>query len=82
MSDETAVAGAEDYEKLGELHDTLHGLSYQAGLLRMIAPDAMEALPAVFQELQRNGLEVEGTSIRKMTLEDVFIALTGRGLRE
>ncbi len=66
----------------GELPNSLQGLSYQDGMLRMIAPDVMEALPAVIQELQRNGLEVEGTSIRKMTLEDVFIALTGRGLRE
>ena len=65
-----------------DLPDSLQCLSFQDGMLRMIAPDVMEALPAVFEELQRNGLEVEGTSIRKMTLEDVFIALTGRGLRE
>ena len=39
-------------------------------------------LAAVFGELRRNGLDVEDVSVRKKTLEDVFIALTGRRLRE
>ena len=67
---------------LGDLPDSLRSLICQDGMLRLVASDTMETLPAVFEELRRNGLEVEDVSIRKKTLEDVFIALTGRRLRE
>jgi ABC-2 type transport system ATP-binding protein len=69
-------------EMLGDLPDSLKNLICQDGMLRLVASDTMDTLPTVFSELRNNGLEVEDVSIRKKTLEDVFIALTGRGLRE
>jgi ABC-2 type transport system ATP-binding protein len=67
---------------LGDFPDSLRSLICKDGVLRLVATDTMETLPAVFSELRRCGLEVEDVSIRKKTLEDVFIALTGRRLRE
>jgi ABC-2 type transport system ATP-binding protein len=67
---------------LGDLPDSLRNLICQNGMLRLVASDTMDTLPAVFSELRRHGLDVEDVSVRKKTLEDVFIALTGRRLRE
>jgi len=67
---------------LGDLPENLRNLICQDGMLRLVASDTMETLPAIFEELRGNGLEVDDVSIRKKTLEDVFIALTGRRLRE
>jgi ABC-2 type transport system ATP-binding protein len=69
-------------DMMGSLPESLRNLICQNGMLRLVASDTMESLPTVFSELRNNGLEVEDLSIRKKTLEDVFIALTGRRLRE
>lgn len=39
-------------------------------------------LPELIQALQRNAIEVAGASVRRPTLDDVFLDLTGRSLRE
>jgi len=44
--------------------------------------DAAEILPDVLNVIKTRGLRLENLRIRKKTLEDVFIRLTGRGLRE
>jgi ABC-2 type transport system ATP-binding protein len=67
---------------MGDLPESLRNLICQNGTLRLVASDTMATLPTVFSELRNSGLEVEDLSIRKKTLEDVFIALTGRRLRE
>jgi len=69
-------------DMMGSLPESLRNLICQNGTLRFVASDTMDTLPTVFNELRNNGLEVEDLSIRKKTLEDVFIALTGRRLRE
>ncbi len=43
---------------------------------------ATELLPSLLEELRAQGLELRGLRVRQRTLEDVFIKLTGRGLRE
>jgi ABC-2 type transport system ATP-binding protein len=40
------------------------------------------ALPALLDELRRRGLELATLATRHATLEDVFVSLTGRHLRE
>ena len=40
------------------------------------------ALPALLALLQRRGLAIAGLATRHATLEDVFVHLTGRQLRE
>jgi ABC-2 type transport system ATP-binding protein len=40
------------------------------------------ALPAVLAELRTRGLDLTNLSTHHATLEDVFVTLTGRALRE
>lgn len=57
-------------------------VSRRGRTLHIGASDPLQALPAVLEILARRGLRLEGLHWRKRTLEDVFIHLTGRGLRE
>jgi len=52
------------------------------GTLRMSGLNLQEAIPRVMAALRAHGVEASGVTLRKPTLEDVFISLTGRGLRE
>jgi ABC-2 type transport system ATP-binding protein len=64
------------------LPDSLKNLAYQQGTLRLVGVDTPDVLPSLLDRLRSTGLQIEDMTIRKKTLEDVFIALTGRGLRE
>lgn len=52
------------------------------GRIVVRALDAASKLPEIFILLERMEVKVSDVSIRRNSLEDVFIALTGRGLRE
>jgi ABC-2 type transport system ATP-binding protein len=41
-----------------------------------------EALPALLAELERQGLALESLATHQATLEDVFVSMTGRALRD
>jgi ABC-2 type transport system ATP-binding protein len=64
------------------LPPTARQLSYRAGMLRLVGADMLNAMPVLLQTFRRCGVSMEHMTIRQRTLEDVFIALTGRGLRE
>jgi ABC-2 type transport system ATP-binding protein len=51
-------------------------------LLQVTSSDGANLVPEVLYTARSNGLAVERLGMRKSTLEDVFIRLTGRGLRE
>jgi ABC-2 type transport system ATP-binding protein len=69
---------AEDFEKLEDvLSATVSG-----GDVILRVKDAMSRLPMLFEFVQDHGSQVNDVSYRGTTLEDVFISLTGRGLRE
>jgi len=44
--------------------------------------DLLERLPEVLAALRKTGIEMDHIQLRTNTLEDVFLALTGRKLRE
>jgi len=73
-------------DKLNKLRPTLpgslHDLAFQAETLRLVGRDTLEVLPVLLEKLQQAQVEIQDISIRKKTLEDVFIDLTGRRLRE
>ena len=48
----------------------------------LVSEAAADLLPLILQRIKEKGLHLEDLRIRKTTLEDVFIRLTGRGLRE
>lgn len=52
------------------------------GQINIRALDAVSKLPMIMDELDHLGVRVVDLSVRQNTLEDVFIDLTGTGLRE
>ena len=78
------VAGEElDLDHLQRsLPDTVQSLTRENGTLRVVALEALELLPLLLERIRQAGAEAHDINLRKKTLEDVFIALTGRRLRE
>jgi ABC-2 type transport system ATP-binding protein len=62
----------------------LHGLDSKiaGNTLAFASTRTAELLPGLLEGIRERGLTLEGLRVRKRTLEDVFIHLTGRGLRE
>jgi ABC-2 type transport system ATP-binding protein len=50
--------------------------------VRLTVPSAVEALPRMFRALDDTGLEPTGVEVHRPTLDDVFLSLTGRALRD
>jgi ABC-2 type transport system ATP-binding protein len=57
-------------------------LRAEGDLLDVSLPDAATALPGLLDGLAREGVEVAGIEIHQPTLDDVFLSLTGRELRD
>ena len=57
-------------------------LRAQGSGLTLATGRAAELLPAVLEAVRRLGLRLDALHVRRATLEDAFIRLTGRGLRE
>ena len=53
-----------------------------AGRVRIFSSRIEQTLVALFQRAEARGVAVEGLLVQAPTLEDVFLKLTGRGLRE
>ncbi|MBI5561672.1 MAG: ABC transporter ATP-binding protein [Deltaproteobacteria bacterium] len=65
----TRLPGVRDVERSGKL-------------LRLASDSPMDALPGVLALLRRDGVKVLSLSHGAANLEEVFLTLTGRGLRE
>jgi ABC-2 type transport system ATP-binding protein len=50
--------------------------------VRFSVPSAVDALPVVFRSLDDAGLAPVGVEVHRPTLDDVFLSLTGRALRD
>ena len=50
--------------------------------MRLSVPSAVEALPRMFRALDDAGIEPAGVQVQRPTLDDVFLNLTGRALRD
>ncbi|MFH1807942.1 MAG: ABC transporter ATP-binding protein [Pseudomonadota bacterium] len=61
---------------------TASGWRRHGNELRQLGPTRASAVAEVLQIIAREDLEVTGIHTRETTLEDVFLALTGRSLRE
>jgi len=60
----------------------IHEVNEIRGRIMIRALDAASKIPKVFALLDSIGARVLDVSLRRNSLEDVFITLTGRGLRE
>lgn len=67
-----AIEGMEEIQEVNEVR----------GRIVVRALDAASKFPEIFTSLRSMGTEVSDVSLRRNSLEDVFITLTGRGLRE
>ncbi len=73
----------EQLERLREsLPPAIHHLTFEQGTLRLVGADILNLLPSLLETFRRHDIAIEEMTIRQRTLEDVFITLTGRGLRE
>ena len=52
------------------------------GEVRLVSADGGKALPSLLAGLAKAGLDVQGVSVRRPTLDDVFLTLTGHSLRD
>jgi ABC-2 type transport system ATP-binding protein len=69
---------AAEFEALPEVR----GLRRTGRSLLLSTTDARVTLPALLDLVRARGLRLESLSTRQATLEDVFVALTGRRLRD
>ncbi|MCA9590675.1 MAG: DUF4162 domain-containing protein, partial [Myxococcales bacterium] len=68
-------------EKLGALAPVVSARS-QAGRVALTVTQLHVALPEILATVAAEGLALEHLSTHRATLEDVFVELTGRQLRE
>ncbi len=69
-------------EKLGTLADDAGGIEVDGARVRGRVRQAGRAVPGLLRELDRTGVELSSIEVRRPTLDDVFLDLTGRSLRE
>jgi ABC-2 type transport system ATP-binding protein len=77
----TLAAGKLDEEAAARLPG-VHGVRHVGSGFALAADPLHVALPALVDHLRAAGLTLERLSTRHATLEDVFVALTGRHLRD
>jgi ABC-2 type transport system ATP-binding protein len=54
----------------------------EANVVRLHVPDGGRALPVLLGELTKAGIDAIGVDVNRPTLDDVFLTLTGRSLRD
>jgi len=52
------------------------------GIVEMTVKNGEEAIPLIIESLQSKGVKIKSVSLRRPTLEDVFVSLTGRRIRD
>jgi ABC-2 type transport system ATP-binding protein len=77
----TLDKGTLDLDGAGRLPG-VHGVRAVGGGYALAVEPLHVALPALVDDLRARGASLERLSTRHATLEDVFVSLTGRGLRD
>jgi ABC-2 type transport system ATP-binding protein len=85
VSGDLVVVGSTDAARTAELAGALPGatdlVTDRAGV-RFRAPDGAAVLPALLRELDAAGIAMTAVEVRRPSLDDVFLTLTGRSLRD
>jgi ABC-2 type transport system ATP-binding protein len=77
-----------DPDRLVDGQDLMRGiegatvLRADGDLLDVSLPDAAARLPSLLEGLDREGVRLAGIEVHRTTLDDVFLAVTGRELRD
>ena len=75
----------DDARRAAEIAGRLDGADApktEANVVRLHVPDGGRALPVLLAALTRDGIDAIGVDINRPTLDDVFLTLTGRSLRD
>jgi ABC-2 type transport system ATP-binding protein len=75
------AGGRLDTAALGRL-DGVRDVRAEGGSVQMQVTELHRAMPALLQELGRQQIPLTELRTHSATLEDVFVALTGRRLRD
>jgi ABC-2 type transport system ATP-binding protein len=78
----TTVEHLREIESVTELVPSIQDASSLSGQIKIHASGARNAIPDILNVLVKGGVEVTNIRIGEPTLEDVFIRLTGRALRD
>ena len=73
-----AALSAEDWRSLSGV-DSVH---HENGIFILSAREPHQTIPALLEAVEHRGLRLEHLTTRQASLEDVFVHLTGRHLRE
>ena len=65
-----------------EVASTIEDGSSRRGVIKVHSSNAKNVIPEMLGELVKGGVEISNVKIAEPTLEDVFISLTGRALRD
>jgi ABC-2 type transport system ATP-binding protein len=79
---ELSVSGGTFDEAAAARLPGVHGVRHVASGFALAADPLHVALPALIDHVRASGLTLEQLSTRHATLEDVFVSMTGRGLRD
>ena len=85
VSGDLVVVGAADPTRVADLAGTLPGTSEIAvdgTTTRFRVPDGATVLPTLLRELDAAGVTMTSVEVRRPSLDDVFLTLTGRSLRD
>jgi ABC-2 type transport system ATP-binding protein len=78
---EFEVAGTLDVARLGAI-EGVRAVGHEDGAFRLTVAEVHRAIPALLDELRQQGTALSRLTTHHATLEDVFVSLTGRHLRE
>ena len=81
LGDEDDSASALEDEAFAALAGVV-GVRRDAGTIRLSVTDTQAAIAALFDLLEARGLTLEDLRTHRPTLEDVFVTLTGKHLRD
>jgi len=77
------AAGSDQFEKAVEtLLKICNQVALRGTILTIKSRNLIELLPDITRKIERDGFKIDEITLRENTLEDVFISLTGRKLRE
>ncbi|MGM0897836.1 MAG: ATP-binding cassette domain-containing protein [Bacillota bacterium] len=69
------------FKELGEIEGVQHATAEEHSI-KLIIPKGTRLLATLFHEAERHGAQVVNVNVQTPTLEDVFLRLTGRKLRD
>jgi len=85
VAGDTVALGSDAPARVAELAATMpgaSGVSVEGGVVSLRVPRASTALPVLLRELEAARIALESVEVHRPTLDDVFLTVTGRTLRD